>query len=36
MSHFLGTVWFVALTGSITFIAGVMLADKVKAMLISK
>lgn len=36
MSHFLGTIWFIALVGSVSFIAGVMMADKVKAMLSGK
>ena len=30
---FLGTVWFVCFVGSVSFIAGVWMADRVKGML---
>jgi len=33
LDSFLGTVWFILLVGSVSFIAGVWMADRVKALL---
>ena len=33
LDSFLGTVWFILLVGSVSFIAGVWMSDRVKSML---
>lgn len=33
MDSVLGTIWFILLVGSVSFIAGVWMADRVKSML---
>ena len=36
MEHVLGTLWFICLVGGGSFVAGVMMADKVKGMVFGK